>query len=118
MRQWPRRFCAWCSQQQSKQRRWQASNSRAVSTRSSPPLQRDRQPPRYTAQRAQKQSAQIDPDNRLVADELERRWNQALLRVREVESQIEQHHRRQDQVAIPSAEEFAELGADLEAVWN
>lgn len=81
-------------------------------------LQRDLQAARYSAQRAQKQYDQIDPDNRLVADELERRWNQALLRVREVESQIEQHHRRQDQVAIPSAEEFAELGADLEAVWN
>jgi hypothetical protein len=81
-------------------------------------LQRDLQAARYSAQRAQKQYDQIDPDNRLVADELERRWNQALLRVREVESQIEQHHRRQDQVAIPSTEEFAELGADLEAVWN
>lgn len=81
-------------------------------------LQRDLQAARYSAQRAQKQYDQIDPDNRLVADELERRWNQALLRVREVESQIEQHHRRQDQVATPSAEEFAELAADLEAVWN
>jgi DNA invertase Pin-like site-specific DNA recombinase len=81
-------------------------------------LQRDLQAARYSAQRAQKQYDQIDPDNRLVADELERRWNQALLRVREVESQIQQHHQRQDQVAVPTAEEFAELAADLEAVWN
>jgi DNA invertase Pin-like site-specific DNA recombinase len=81
-------------------------------------LQRDLQAARYSAQRAQKQYDQIDPDNRLVADELERRWNQALLRVREVELQIQQHHQRQDQVAVPTAEEFAELAADLEAVWN
>jgi DNA invertase Pin-like site-specific DNA recombinase len=81
-------------------------------------LQRDLQAARYSALRAQKQYDQIDPDNRLVADELERRWNQALMRVREVESQIEQHHRRQDQTALPSAEEFADLAADLEAVWN
>jgi len=81
-------------------------------------LQRDLQAARYSAQRAQNQYDLADPANRLVADELERRWNQALLRVREVESQIEQHHRRQDQVALPAAEEFAELAADLEAVWN
>jgi DNA invertase Pin-like site-specific DNA recombinase len=81
-------------------------------------LQRDLQAARYSAQRAQKQFDQTDPDNRLVADELERRWNQALQRVREVEAQIEQHHRRQDQAAAPTQEEFADLAADLEEVWN
>jgi DNA invertase Pin-like site-specific DNA recombinase len=81
-------------------------------------LQRDLEAARYSARRAQKQYDQIDPDNRLVADELERRWNQALLRVREVEAQIEQHHRRQEQVIMPTADEFAELAADLEALWN
>lgn len=81
-------------------------------------LQRDLQAARYSAQRAQKQYDQIDPDNRLVADELERRWNQALLRVHEVESQIERHHRQQDQATPASAEEFAEWTVDLEAVWN
>ena len=34
-----------------------------------------------------------DPENRLVAGELERRWNQALQQVREVEVRIEQHER-------------------------
>jgi DNA invertase Pin-like site-specific DNA recombinase len=81
-------------------------------------LQRDLQAARYSAQRAQKQFDQADPDNRLVADELERRWNQALLRVREVEARLDQHQRCQDMVNVPSAEEFAALAADLEAVWN
>jgi hypothetical protein len=40
----------------------------------------------YTAARAQRQYDASDPENRLVADELERRWNQALDRVREVEA--------------------------------
>jgi hypothetical protein len=40
---------------------------------------------RYAARRAQKQYDAIDPENRLVADELERRWNTALQRVREIE---------------------------------
>src|SRR6266704_442665 len=46
---------------------------------------------RYAARRAQKQYDAIDPENRLVADELERRWNQALQHVREIEERIEQH---------------------------
>jgi DNA invertase Pin-like site-specific DNA recombinase len=81
-------------------------------------LQRELEAARYNARRAQKQYDQTDPDNRLVVDELERRWNQALLRVREVEAQIEQHHRRQEQAITPAADEFAELAADLEALWN
>jgi hypothetical protein len=43
--------------------------------------------------RAQKQYDATDPDHRLVADELERRWNQALQRVREIEGRIDQHLR-------------------------
>ena len=53
-------------------------------------LQRDLKAERYAARRAQKQYDATDPDNRLVADELERRWNEALLRVRELEQQVEQ----------------------------
>jgi hypothetical protein len=81
-------------------------------------LQRDLQAAHYNAQRAQKQFDHVDPDNRLVADELEARWNQALSRVRDVEAQIERHHSRHDRVAAPSAQEFHELAEDLEAVWS
>lgn len=78
----------------------------------------DLQAARYTAQRVHKQFDQVDPDNRLVADELERRWNQALARVREVEMQIEQHQRRRDAGAQPTAQDLHDLAADLEEVWN
>jgi hypothetical protein len=44
--------------------------------------------------------------------------NQALLRVQEVEAQIEQHHRRQDQATIPTVEDFGELASEMEALWN
>ena len=54
-------------------------------------LRRDLEAARYSAGRAQKQYDAADPENRLVADELERRWNQALQRVQEVELRIEQH---------------------------
>ena len=39
---------------------------------------RDLEAARYAAQRAQKQYDAADPENRLVADELERRWNQTM----------------------------------------
>ena len=52
---------------------------------------RDLEAARYAAQRAQKQYDATDPQNRLVADELERRWNRALQRVQEIELRIEQH---------------------------
>src|SRR5207253_3979453 len=60
----------------------------------------------------------FDAENRLVADELERRWNQALERVQELQLQLEQHARPQGAVAIPSPKEFQDLAANLEAVWN
>lgn len=48
-------------------------------------LERDLEAARYAAQRAQRQYDAADPENRLVTGELERRWNQALQRVREIE---------------------------------
>src|SRR4029077_7092429 len=81
-------------------------------------LRRDLEAARYTAQRAQKQYDAADPENRLVTEELERRWNQALQRVQEIERRIEQHVEGQGQAARPTREEFENLAADLEAVWN
>jgi hypothetical protein len=40
---------------------------------------------RYEAARAQRQYDAADPENRLVAGELERRWNERLVAVRELE---------------------------------
>jgi hypothetical protein len=81
-------------------------------------LQRDLEAAQYNARRAQKQFDAADPENRLVTDELERRWNQSLQRVQEIEAQIEQHRDRQGPSAAPTRDEFAELAADLESLWN
>jgi len=54
-------------------------------------LQRDLEAAHYAARRAQKQFDAADPDNRLVAGELERRWNLTLERVSEIEQRITQH---------------------------
>jgi hypothetical protein len=79
---------------------------------------RDLEAARYASQRAQKQYDAADPQNRLVADELECRWNQALQRVQEIEQRIEQHVHGQGKTATPTREEFQDLAAKLEAVWN
>ena len=60
----------------------------------------------------------FDPENRLVADELERRWNQALERVRQLEERIGRHTQDPAQTAKPQIGEFLDLAADLETVWQ
>jgi len=80
-------------------------------------LQRELEAAQYAARRAEKQYATTDPDNRLVASKLERRWNDALKKVQQLEERIEQAVR--DQLVAPAArEEFANLAGDLEAVWS
>jgi DNA invertase Pin-like site-specific DNA recombinase len=81
-------------------------------------LERDLQAARYAAQRAQRQYDAADPDNRLVADELERRWNQALERVRELEQRIDQQAGAGETAPPPTVEEFATLAEQLEALWH
>jgi hypothetical protein len=80
-------------------------------------LRRDLEAARYAAHRAQRQFDAADPENRLVTGELERRWNQALDRVRELELRIEA------QAAIapseaPELAQFADLAEQLDRVWN
>jgi hypothetical protein len=81
-------------------------------------LRRDLEAARYAALRAQRQYDATDPENRLVAGELECRWNQALQRVREIETRIEQHLEAAGQCPAASPEEFAGLAQQLETVWN
>jgi hypothetical protein len=54
-------------------------------------LGRDLEAARYEADRACRQYDAADPANRLVAAELEMRWNKALARVAEIEAKIADH---------------------------
>jgi DNA invertase Pin-like site-specific DNA recombinase len=72
----------------------------------------------YAAQRAQRQYDLADPENRLVTDELERRWNEALRRVQDLEQRIDRRQGQQVTAARPTKEDFESLGSDLETVWN
>jgi DNA invertase Pin-like site-specific DNA recombinase len=81
-------------------------------------LRRDLEAARYRAQRAERQYEATDPQNRLVAHELERRWNVALQEVQALESRIAIEAECEEATDIRSAEEFQNLAADLEALWN
>jgi DNA invertase Pin-like site-specific DNA recombinase len=74
---------------------------------------------RYEAAHARRQYDAVDPANRLVAGELERRWNEALQAVQRIEGEI---------AAIVSSkpptlgererQQLMQLGADLELAWS
>ena len=74
---------------------------------------------RYEAARARRQYDAVDPDNRLVAGELERRWNAALAAVEVLEKELETLA-RQRPVALDAEERqrLLQMGADLEAAWH
>ena len=74
---------------------------------------------RYETARARRQYDAVDPDNRLVAGELERRWNAALAAVDVLETELETLVRQRP--AAVGAEErrrLLQMGADLEAAWH
>jgi hypothetical protein len=80
-------------------------------------LQRDLEAARYSTDRAFRQYDAADPANRLVAGELEVRWNKALARVAEVEGKIVAHEAAKvAPVADPAS--LATLAADLKTVWT
>ena len=74
---------------------------------------------RYEAGLARRQYDAVDPDNRLVAGELERRWNERLVTVQRLETQLAA---MVDDTAgrLSTAERDAlmRLGTDLPSAWN
>ena len=53
-----------------------------------------------------------------MTGELERRWNQALERVQELEKRIQAYYDHHPQRSVATLEEFEDLAADLEALWH
>ena len=74
---------------------------------------------RYEAAHARRQYDAVDPDNRLVAAELERRWDAALTLVRERQSELDVLDSRKPE-ALSDAErlDLLRMGADLAEAWH
>ena len=74
---------------------------------------------RFEVARARRQYDAVDPDNRLVAAELERRWNESLKHHRDIEAELEAM-----KSSLPASltedmrRALLQLGEDLPAVWR
>jgi len=80
-------------------------------------LARDLEAARYAADRAFRQYDAADPANRLVAGELETRWDRALAHVAELERRLARHDAAAPPPAATPPVSFAALAEDLQAVW-
>jgi len=72
---------------------------------------------RYAAERARRQYDAAEPENRLVVDELERRWNSALERVAAVEVRLDEARVAHEGRTV-DARSFASLGVNVARVWH
>jgi excisionase family DNA binding protein len=74
---------------------------------------------RYEASRAARQYDAVDPDNRIVAAELERRWNERLQIVRDLQSELDVlTSHPQTTLSVAEKESLINLGHDVERAWN
>lgn len=77
---------------------------------------------RYQAALAERQYNRVDPDNRLVASELERRWEAALRELRDAERALAERRAANDQEIAPNVVElrttFADAARRLSTLWR
>ncbi len=70
---------------------------------------------RYDASLAERRYAACDPDNRLIAAQLEKSWETALRRVEVCKARLEAASAAEASAPAP---DFTRLAADLEAAWD
>jgi len=76
---------------------------------------------RYEAALAQRQFNQVDPDNRLVAAELEKRWEATLVALKQAEETYALKQQQADPPPVLSSElkaAFTDIGQKLPQIWD
>jgi DNA invertase Pin-like site-specific DNA recombinase len=73
---------------------------------------------RYEARLAARRYESVDPDQRLVAAELEARWNTALQKVQGLESKLDEFDHESQSVSGPNKQTLLSLAQDLPVIWN
>ncbi len=73
---------------------------------------------KYEARLAGRRYESVDPDNRLVASELEARWNASLHRVKDLESKFDQVTRESFNEPLIDKAGLLRLAEDLPALWE
>ncbi len=71
---------------------------------------------RYAVQLARRRYEAVDPDNRLVASELEARWNAALTHLRTCEARL--HEPVVTETSAPDRDALLRLAVDLRVAWD
>ena len=72
----------------------------------------------YEARRAERQYMSVEPENRTVARELERRWEQRLADLEAVRAKAASVLERRRPLSEVELERARELGRDLDSVWS
>jgi hypothetical protein len=93
-------------------------NSREAETQKRKLLELSLEKARYEADRARQQHDAVDPQNRLVAAELEARWNTALAQVKDLESQIQSFESSTAPLSEEQRQRLLSLGTDLKSAWE
>lgn len=73
---------------------------------------------RYESQRARRQFDAVEPENRLVCGELEKRWDQALRAEAQAEQALEQARKSGVQLSQQDRARLAALAEDLPYTWS
>jgi DNA invertase Pin-like site-specific DNA recombinase len=74
---------------------------------------------RFESERAKRQFDRVEPENRLVVSELERRWNERLDTVRQLEAKLEAEKSSVSQALSETERKgLLELGNDVSRAWN
>ena len=73
---------------------------------------------RYEEKRARRQFDAVEPENRLVASELEGRWNSALAQVAEAEARLTAAGKAAEPLSERQLQQLTALSEDLMALWN
>jgi DNA invertase Pin-like site-specific DNA recombinase len=73
---------------------------------------------RYEARLAARRYEAVDPEQRLVAKELEARWNIALQKVQDLEIKLQEFDSKSPSAPVPNPQVLMSLAQDLPAVWN
>jgi len=73
----------------------------------------------YEAALAERRYQEVDPSQRLVAATLERRWNEALLRLEDLKKQAVEFQRQESRLATPEQKaKVLALARDLPRLWH
>src|SRR5260370_27322202 len=73
---------------------------------------------RYEARLAARRYEAVDPDQRLVAAELELRWNTALQKTQQLENKLREFDDEIQSRPAPNKEVLLSLAQDVPSIWN